>query len=338
MGDVGRAAAAGQAPGNKTLAKVEKLAVAQPLSAEPFLVHAAMALREGDIVRAERLLLAARQRAPRSPAARYLLGDLYIRTGRPVQAMTEMAVLNRLIPSAGARLAPALAEYARTPGAVPKLRAILGSYPELETPVLASLASSPGNAGLILSLASANSANGPAPDWQRLMLITLVNSGEYEKAHAIWRRLARVPNLRGGFYNPDFSDRVAPAPFNWQFAQGAGGVAEPGPDGLQVIYFGRDNVDLAQQLLLLPTGRYRIEMNVSGDLAAEGSLGWKVTCVGANAEFFRLPLRASGSIAGEFAVTPACKAQRIALAAEAPDVPDAADFRVSGLQLTRLPG
>jgi hypothetical protein len=337
MGDVGRAAAQGQAPSNETLSGVEQLAAGNPLNAEPFLVHAAIALKNGYNVRAERLLIAARQRAPRSPAARYLLGDLYIRTARPVEAMTEMAVLNRLVPSAGVQLAPALAEYARSPGAVAQVRSILASYPELEVPVLAVLSSEPRNADLILSLASQRANQGPAPDWQRLMLTTLVNSGEYDRAYAIWRKLANVPDLRAGFYNPDFTDKLAPGPFNWQFAQGAGGVAEPSAGGgLQVIYFGRDSVDLAQQVLLLPAGSYRLAVNVSGDLGGDGSIGWKVTCVGANRELFRLPLTGSGTASGQFAIPADCKAQRIALAAEAPEVPDAADFRISGLQLTRL--
>ena len=336
MGDVGRAAAAGKPPGNDTMAKVEQLALAQPLNAEPFLVHAAIALRNGDTRRAEQLLIAARQRAPRSPAARYLLGDLYIRTGRPIEAMSEMAVLNRLVPSAQVQLAPALAEYARSPGAVPQLRTILASYPELEVPVLAKLSSEPRNADLILSLASPRAAEGPAPDWQRLMLTTLVNNGDYERAYAIWRKLAKVPELRGGFYNPIFSDRAAPAPFNWQFAQGQGGVAEPSDGGLQVVYFGRDTVDLAQQVLLLPAGSYRLAMTISGDLAGDDSLGWKVTCLGTNREIFRLPLRGAGLVSGQFVIPADCRAQRIALAAEAPEVPDAADFLVSGLQLTRL--
>lgn len=179
MGDVGRAAAQGEPPSNETLAKVERLAADNPLNAEPFLVHAAIALKNGDNVRAERLLVAARQRAPRSPAARYLLGDLYIRTARPLEAMTEMAVLNRLVPSAGVQLAPALAEYARSPGAVARVRSILASYPELEVPVLAALSSDPRNADLILSLASQRTGQGPPPDWQRLMLISIVNIGEY---------------------------------------------------------------------------------------------------------------------------------------------------------------
>lgn len=335
MGDVGRAAAAGKPPGNDTMAKVEQLALAQPLNAEPFLVHAAIALRNGDTRRAEQLLIAARQRAPRSPAARYLLGDLYIRTGRPIEAMSEMAVLNRLVPSAQVQLAPALAEYARSPGAVPQLRTILASYPELEVPVLAKLSSEPRNADLILSLASPQAAEG-APDWQRLLLTTLVSNGDYERAYAIWRKLAKVPELRGGFYNPIFSDRAAPAPFNWQFAQGQGGVAEPSDGGLQVVYFGRDTVDLAQQVLLLPAGSYRLAMKISGDLAGDDSLGWKVTCLGTNREIFRLPLRGAGLVSGQFVIPADCRAQRIALAAEAPEVPEAADFLVSGLQLTRL--
>jgi hypothetical protein len=337
MGDVGRAAAQGQTPGRETLAEVEQLAITHPLNAEPFLVRAAIALQDGDNARAERLLIAARQRAPRSPAARYLLGDLYIRTGRPIEAMTEMAVLNRLVPSAGVQLAPALAEYARSPGAVPQVRSILASYPELEVPVLAQLSSEPRNAELILSLASQRPTQAPPPDWQRLMLITLVNSGEYDRAYAIWRKLAGAPDLRGGFYNPNFTDKSAPGPFNWQFAQGAGGVAEPAPGGgLQVVYFGRDTVDLAHQVLLLSTGSYRLTMNVSGDVGGDGSIGWEVTCLGANREVYRMPLRASGSASGQFTIPADCKAQRIALAADAPEVPDAADFRISGLQLTRL--
>jgi hypothetical protein len=194
------------------------------------------------------------------------------------------------------------------------------------------LSSEPRNADLILSLASQRRNQGPAPDWQRLMLITLVNSGDSDRAYAIWRKFANVPDLRAGFYNPDFTETSAPGPFNWQFAQGAGGVAEPSAGGgLQVIYFGRDSVDLAQQVLLLPAGSYRLGMNVSGDVSADGSLGWKVTCVGANQELFRLPLKGPGPASGQFAIPADCKAQRIALAAEAPEVPDAADFRITGL-------
>ena len=77
---------------------------------------------------------------------------------------------------------------------------------------------------------------------------------------------------------------------------------------------------------------------LTGDLTGDESLGWKVTCLGANREIFRLPLRETGAVSGEFVIPGDCRAQRIALAARAPDVPNAADFRISGLQLTRLRG
>ena len=76
MGDVGEAAGQGRAPDKQTLARLEQLVAREPLSAQPFLVQGAIAARDGGYDRAERLLEIARQRAPRSPAARYLMGDL----------------------------------------------------------------------------------------------------------------------------------------------------------------------------------------------------------------------------------------------------------------------
>lgn len=334
MTDVGTAAGKGREPSAQTLAKVRQLATERPLSWEPFLVQGAIALRKGDLARAARLIGSARDRAPRSPAARYLLADVYLQSNRPLPAMREMAVLNRLVPAASAQLAPSLAGYARTPGAIPQIRQILASYPELETPLLAKLSWDPNNADLILSLASANKATGPAPDWQRLMLTTLVNDGQYEKAYTIWQRLAGVPNLRSGFYDPGFVETSAPPPFNWQLAQGAGGVAERNSGELQILYFGRDNAELASQVLLLPPGRYRLQMSADGELPQ--SAGWRVTCLPLNREIAAVPLSKPGPVDGEFDVPADCKAQRMTLAAQASDLPKSVSFRLSDLRLARI--
>lgn len=336
MKDVGTAAGKGEEPGSQTLFKLRQLAARQPLSWEPFLVEGAIELRKGKLVRAGNLIESARDRAPRSPAARYLLADVYLKSNRPLQAMGEMAVLNRLVPAASVQLAPSLAGYARTPGAIPQIRQILASYPELETPLLAKLSWDPNNADLILSLASKKRAAGPAPDWQRLMLTTLVNNGQYEKAFAIWQRLAGVPNLRGGFYDPGFVETSAPPPFNWQLAQGAGGVAERNSGELQILYFGRDNAELASQVLLLPPGRYRLQMTLSGELPQAAS--WRVTCLPANRDIASIPLAKTGPAGGEFNVPGDCKAQRVTLAAQASDLPDSVDFRISDLRLARIGG
>jgi len=336
MEDVGKAAGANQTPGERTMADVHRLATERPLAWEPFLIQGAIALKSGDYARAEPLIRSARQRAPRSPAARFLLAESYLETDRPVEAMTEMAVLNRLVPAASAQLAPALAEYARSPGAIPRIRTILTSYPELETPLLAKLSWDPKNTDLILALATTSPTTGPPPDWQRLLLTTLVNDGQYDRAYAIWRKFSGAPDLRGGFYNPTFADKAAPAPFNWEFAQGAGGVAEAGENGLQVLYFGRDSVALATQVLILPPGRYRLQVTASGNIASDSGIGWRAVCLPSQRSVLTLPLR-SGAVSGEFEVPVDCGAQRIMLAADAPDVPQSADFRVSDLELTRIP-
>jgi tetratricopeptide (TPR) repeat protein len=336
MAEVGAAAGRGADPNAETMAKLQRLAAEQPLSWEPFLVQGAIALRKGNVIRAEHLITSARNRAPRSPAARYLLADVYLRTGRPLQAMTEMAVLNRLVPAASVQLAPSLANYARTPGSVPQIRQILESYPELEAPLLAKLSWDPNNADLIMTLASAKRTAGPAPDWQRLMLTTLVNNGQYEKAYTLWRKLAGLKGLPSGFYDPGFAEISAPPPFNWQLAQGAGGVAERSSGSLQVLYFGRDNAELASQVLLLPPGRYRLAMNVSGDIASSNGVSWTVICLPSQRVELKLPAKA-GAISAEFVVPSGeCPAQRVTLGAEAPEIPDGADFRISGLQLTSL--
>ena len=50
------------------------------------------------------------------------MGDLYLRTDRPVDAMAEMAVLNRLLPTGSQQLAPSLAAYAKAPGSIPQIK------------------------------------------------------------------------------------------------------------------------------------------------------------------------------------------------------------------------
>lgn len=337
MGDVGQAAARGGAPDERTLARLEQLAVKEPLSAQPFLVQGAIAARNGDYERAERLLSIARQRAPRSPAARYLMGDLYLRENRPVDAMAEMAVLNRLLPAGSQQLAPSLAAYAKAPGSIPQIKAILTSYPELEEPLLATMSSDVTNTDAILRLASPNKPEGPSPVWQRLLLSNLVEKGEYRKAFSTWVSLSGVKE-RPGLHNPQFDASNAPPPFNWRLAEGAGAVVQPSSGGLQVVYYGRDNLALAEQVTLLPAGQYRFAANVTGTFPQGSGVAWRVKCLPQGPELMTLPLAGPGPLGQNFTVPAGCAAQSISLTGEMLEVPGASDFRVSGLQFYRITG
>lgn len=338
MAQVGAAAARGATPPPAALGQLETLARGRPLAPEPFLVHGAIALQRGDADRAEALLAQARKRDPRAPAARYLLADLYLRTGRPLPAMAEMSILYRLVPKASGQLAPALAAYAETPGAQKQLEAILDSYPELEPALLRELSADARNTGLVLALAGRTRGRWPQGDWQQLLVETLIKGGDYARARAVWQRLSGVEAPRAGLFNPGFDASDAPPPFNWQLTADRGGVADASSGGLQVLYYGRADLTLAAQTLLLPPGRYRLGMSLSGEVGDARSLRWTVTCLGSGTRLLELPLPTGSGrrpAAGAFAVPAGgCAAQRLELVAEGREFPKEADFRISGLELT----
>ena len=146
---------------------------------------------------------------------------------------------------------PALVGYARTPGAVPELRAFFAQYPRLEPYVLGLLATDPANADLVLALATVPKPN---PDWRGTLVSSLASAGQYSKAFATWARLSGVRS-RPALFNPGFADLAAPPPFNWTFPLTTEGVAEPnGKGGVEVLYYGRTKAVLASQLLILPRG------------------------------------------------------------------------------------
>jgi hypothetical protein len=336
MGDVAKAAVRGAPPDEATLDRLQLLASEDPLSAEPYLVEAALAVKGGDYRRAEMLLLQARHLEPRSPAARFLLADLYLRTGRALMAMREMAVLNRLVPASASGLAPALAAYAREGGGLAEVRAIIDAYPELEPQLLAQLATDARNADLILSLAKPRKTPIDA-SWQAILLSKLVENGGYAKAYQLWTRFAGVPPQAPGLFNPDFSSSNAPPPFNWELSRGSGGVADAKGGGLEILYFGREDLVLARQLLLLAPGRYRLTMNVSGQVGDANGIRWKVICLPSKRVALDLPIR-PGTVGGDFATGQGCAAQRLELAAEGEEFPERSEVRISGLKLVRAPG
>lgn len=319
--------------------KVEGIARKAPLAPEPFLIEGALAQMEGGQIRAERLFAAARIRDPRSEAARYFLADRYLRTGRTEQALVEMGVLSRLLPGAAAQFAPALAAFARTPTAIPQLRKFFRSSPEFEPIVLFELASDAKNAELILALwgRRGNSGNAPSNEWQTKLVNRLIEHSDLAKAYETWRLIARVKDSRGTIFNPGFAQLAAPAPFNWRFAA-SGGVVEPAPgDRLQVIYYGRNDVVLAEQTLLLPPDRYQLGMSISGPLGEGGEIAWTIACVPGAKHLLRLSVDRRGRLAGSFTIPKGCPVQRLQLTGYAGEFPRSQEFTVGRLSLTKSP-
>lgn len=339
MVDVAHAAARGTQHGPETEALIRRLAMQEPLAPEPFLVHGTIALRNGDYRRSEQLLRMASIRAPRSIAAHYLLSDLYLRSGRIEDAVAEMGMLNRLLPGAMVQLAPALAAYARDTGAFRRLGPVLDAYPEMKPRLLLALAADTRHTDLILALASTGNTDEVDVFWREQLVGNLVKEGSYEQAYRVWARLSNVRQPPGSLFNPTFGASRAPAPFNWELARGSGGVAEARDGGLQVLYFGRENMPLATQTMMLTPGSYRLSMLVSGSVPGSSAISWQITCLGSGARVLHLPISgksASKRIGAEFRLpAQACSAQRLELRAEEREFAERADFRISGLQLER---
>ena len=336
MAEIGARAAQGQSPAPETLRRVEEIARKAPLAAEPFLIKGALAQVEQRQEQAEGLFVAARSRNPRSVAARYFLAEHYLRTGRIALALGEIAALSRLFPEARAQFGPALAAFARMPGSQPQLRSFFRSSPEMEPLVLLSLAEDARNTELIMALWAGRQGTGETgPEWQAKLLGKLIEGGQFAKAHATWRRVAGVNPDRAAVFNPGFREGPAPPPFNWRLAT-AGAVVEPAAGNrLQVIYYGREDTVLAEQLLVLPPGRYQLSMAISGSLGEGSEIAWTLTCVPRTEPVFRLSVDRTGRIGGQFTVPGGCPAQRLQLTGSPGEFPRSREFTVGEFSLKR---
>lgn len=328
------AAARGQPVPDSTRSDVRRIAAKAPLSPDPFLIAGAIAQTEGRGAAAERLLLAARSRDPRSRGTRFLLAERFFRTGRITAALIEMQALVGLQARGVTAFVPSLVAFARTPGAVPGLKAYFRQFPRIESAVLSVLAADPANADLVLALAN---DRDPDPDWRGRLVSALAANGEYERAYATWARLSGA-RPAPGLFNPGFAELPAPQPFNWAFPESGEGVAEPDSEGgLDVLHYGRARAVLAKQLLLLPPDRYRLAMTIAAAAGGEGAVRWSLRCAGTNRVLADVPVKA-GAITATFAVPRGCDAQWLELQGLAGDPPRTTELKLSDLQLAAEPG
>lgn len=337
MAGVGAAAARGQLPDAETMARLQQLARVAPLDVRPLLVDAAIAQKQGDVKRAEQLLLEARRLDPRSTAARFLLSDLWLREGRIAEGLNELAILSRLFRGSTMQLVPALASFAKTPGAAGELRQVLASNPQLKVPLLNALAADPANARLILELeqGTKRKPGEASPPWQGVLLDGMIRQGAFDQAQSYWRQLSdSPPDQRQLLFNGEFRSLSAPPPFNWRFTSTGAGFAEPGNGSMRVLHYGREAVSLASQLLLLEPGKYRFSVAVQGS-AAPGALVWTMTCLPGSKVLLQMPVGRSGGQTSGFAVPADCRAQRLELLGKASDMPKQSDVRLGPASIER---
>ncbi len=342
MTEIAEAAAVGQPPPRPAMQRAQIASRRAPLAIEPLMIKGALAKSRGREELAEQLFAEARARNPRSAAPRYFLAERYLRSGRPMEGLNEASKLALLVPGGSALIIPALADFARTPGAVPYLRNLFLSNPGIELAVLDSLASKVENVDLVLALAHIDPGLGkPRPAYQSRLIYALIEQGRYQRARSLWGRFSGVgPSSPVTAFNSRFEPVDVPPPFNWSFASSGAGVAEPDGGGrLNVNYYGRENVELASQLLLLPPGTYEIAMRAVGEAGDTPSgLHWILTCQPAKREIARVAVRGSAApgapVAASFDVSGAgCVAQWLKLTGTAKEFAKSQEVMIADLRI-----
>ncbi|HZC37160.1 MAG TPA: hypothetical protein VE221_00630, partial [Sphingomicrobium sp.] len=318
-----------------TFAIINDAAVKAPLAPEPFLVRGVQAALNGNSNLSAQAFGAAEWRDPRSLPARYFLADIYYRAGDPRRTLDQIGTLARLTPNGAQTIAPYLAAYAKNRSAWPYLRSLFRSNPGLADASLTQLGHDPANADAVVALADMGSAAGS--QWAPTLVNTLVSAGQYAKARAFWAATSHVripPEIT--LYDSAFADSTSHPPFNWSLISSTVGLAEREAGGrLHVIYYGQENGVLAQQLILLPPGAYRLTMALAGDLSRAKAMNWSVRCDGSSKPFASVGLDAAAR-GWIFAVPPDCAAQWLELSGAAADISQQTDVTISNLQLVRV--
>lgn len=315
-----------------------------PLVAEPFLFDGAAAMAKGRAADGARLLAEALRRDPRSRLARMLSYQNRLQTGDYEQGFRELMDLARFEPTLVPRLAPELAKLALLPEVRAPLHRTLPLNPVLQDAMLVELVRMGADARTILALADPIRPTAPGarpPAWQAPFLTALVARGEIPAAHAAWRRFTGLPVAASGIYDAGFAGRPGPVPFNWQFATGGAGVAEPAVDGrLAIEYFGRAPADLARQLLVLVPGRYALSMTVSSEEAdAQTGLEVRIRCASDRSVLAASPLPGTGggqkSVQLAFDVPEGCSGQWFMVTGAPGDAGGASHVTIGALRLKR---
>lgn len=338
LAEIGDSAVAGRPVDQSLVDRLLSASAKAPLAPEPFLVRGVEAQLVGDQPLALRAFLEARQRNPRAIAPRYFLADLYLKTGQTGPGLTEISALARLVPQSLPQIAPYLAAYARTPAAAPQVKAMLEDHPQLELALLNELAGNAANAELMLSLWSGRGGE-EAKAWQGRLLNGLVDAGRFNEARAVWARFTGIAAEQDRLFDADFMVQALP-PFGWKLASGPSGIAEPQSGGrLHALYYGRDDLVLASQLMTLAPGRYRLSMDVKASSPTTKSLSWTIRCLPDSKPIESIQLVRSGAVAVPVTIPAGgCAAQRLELAGAASEFPEKAEVTISRLRLQRDAG
>ena len=153
----------------------------------------------------------------------------------------------------------------------------------------------------------------------------LLDKGQLPAVRSVRQRLNR-PNRSTAVTNGGFGPAVAPEPFQWRLAPTAGVIAEIVPDdlrpadpALRIEYDGFAPSRIAEQLVFLEPGRYRLTFETRLEAGDPGDrMAWTLTCAPGDQAILRAPSATTGATgwtprSADFTVPSACAAQWLRL-------------------------
>jgi hypothetical protein len=319
-----------------TFAMLNDAAAKSPLASEPLLVRGVRAQTAGEGEAAKRAFVAAQWRDPRSMPAAYFLATYYLQSGDVLQGLEETVVLAQLSPNGADAAAPFVAAYAQAPANWPKMRALFQVQEGLEQPVLNVLARDPRNTDAVLAIADRDNRKPDSP-WLGVLLSSLVASGDYGRAREVWSSVGGGHSGAGLVFDSTFSTPKPPPPFNWALASNTVGLAERQPGNrLHAIFYANADGVLASQLLTLPAGTYRLQMQLAGSPVHPETLRWSVRCDKTTEPLDSIGIDELAARGGwNFQVPANCPAQWLELSGRSGDVSQQAEATITGFSLSR---
>lgn len=334
MTEIGAAARERKPIDQRVFAMIDDAAAKSPLAPEPFLVRGVDEQTKGDAKAAGRAFVAAQRRDPRSLPAAYFLADYYSRSGQALLGLQQIAVLARLSPRGTTTVAPYVAAYAKDRANWPAMRTLFRSQQELETSVLTVLARDPANTDAILAVADPGHRQPDSP-WLATLLHSLIASGDYQRAHALWSSIGGA-GASGLIYDSAFASPGPPAPFNWTFATATIGLAErQAGNRLHAIFYGNEDGTLASELVLLPAGAYRVQMQIVGEAVHPEALSWSIRCDKSQDPISTIAIADAARSGWTFQVPANCPAQWFELSGRSGDIAQQSEVTITGLKIAR---
>ena len=276
-----------------------------PLDGAALRVLGIEAQRAGDLPAAARLMAASDRVTRRDSTTQLWLLDQAIRRGAYSLAYDKAEVVLAGAPASAAQVFPVLRMSLQDPRAAALLTERLARRPPWRERFVADVFAHQDDVDAARRLYAALSAGPAKPTAGETgaLVKRLADEHAYLEAHDLWRRTLSVAfrGGGGGVYDGGFRGGPGAAPFNWRLSNGSDAFAElaRAPDGrpaLHVQFSTGADARLAEQLMVLPPGAYRLRgAALLTDRQAPDQLAWSVTCAeGARAVLARAVQGAAG--------------------------------------------